>query len=90
MLWSIVCRSEWISTGCLTLDAALGGGFPKGRIIEVGVTYLHGCMHRKLLESMVVLAVSIISHKQHVPLAVLCANMEHRCRLFRQTPHSAD
>jgi recombination protein RecA len=24
-----------ISTGALTLDAALGGGYPKGRVIEI-------------------------------------------------------
>lgn len=28
------CR-EHVSSGALTLDIALGGGFPKGRIIEV-------------------------------------------------------
>jgi hypothetical protein len=28
------CR-ETISSGCLALDVALGGGYPKGRIVEV-------------------------------------------------------
>ena len=28
-------RVETISTGALTLDLALGGGYPKGRVIEV-------------------------------------------------------
>jgi recombination protein RecA len=27
---------EWISTGSLALDLALGGGFPRGRIVELG------------------------------------------------------
>lgn len=27
--------SERFSSGCLTLDRALGGGYPKGRIVEV-------------------------------------------------------
>jgi RecA/RadA recombinase len=33
-----VCRAcrEFFSTGSLTLDAALGGGYPRGRIVEVG------------------------------------------------------
>ena len=28
-------RVETISTGALTLDLALGGGYPKGRVVEV-------------------------------------------------------
>jgi len=32
---AIQMRVETISTGALTLDLALGGGFPKGRIIEI-------------------------------------------------------
>ena len=28
-------RVETISTGALTLDLALGGGLPKGRVIEI-------------------------------------------------------
>ena len=32
-----VLHRECIPTGALTLDIALGGGFPKGRIIEVTV-----------------------------------------------------
>ncbi len=32
--WPCLC-SEIIPSGALTLDIALGGGFPKGRIIEV-------------------------------------------------------
>lgn len=39
----VFCR-ERISTGALTLDIALGGGLPKGRIVEVSLesmTSLH-------------------------------------------------
>ena len=32
---AIQMRVETISTGALTLDLALGGGFPKGRIVEI-------------------------------------------------------
>ena len=28
-------RVETISTGALTLDLALGGGYPKGRVVEI-------------------------------------------------------
>ena len=28
-------KVETISTGALTLDLALGGGYPKGRVVEV-------------------------------------------------------
>jgi recA bacterial DNA recombination protein len=35
-LFCICCR-DYISCGAMTLDIALGGGFPKGRIVEVGV-----------------------------------------------------
>lgn len=31
---SAICR-ERFSSGCLTLDRALGGGYPKGRIVEI-------------------------------------------------------
>ncbi len=34
---AIQMRVETISTGSLTLDLALGGGFPKGRIVEITV-----------------------------------------------------
>jgi recombination protein RecA len=27
--------TKWISSGCLTLDRALGGGYPRGKIVEV-------------------------------------------------------
>lgn len=30
-----LCCSETFPSGCLTLDFALGGGLPKGRIVEV-------------------------------------------------------
>lgn len=33
----LICR-DYISCGAMTLDIALGGGFPKGRIVEVGPT----------------------------------------------------
>jgi len=32
---SLFTHSATISTGALTLDAALGGGLPKGRIVEI-------------------------------------------------------
>lgn len=35
-IWvACVCCSERFSSGCLTLDRALGGGYPKGRIVEI-------------------------------------------------------
>lgn len=33
---------EWISTGILGLDAALGGGLPKGRVVEVHANFSVG------------------------------------------------
>lgn len=42
--------SETFPSGCLTLDFALGGGLPKGRIVEVFVyTYLHALNSYDLL-----------------------------------------
>ena len=35
LLWCCICCRECIPSGALTLDIALGGGFPKGRIVEV-------------------------------------------------------
>lgn len=35
-------RVETIPTGALTLDLALGGGYPKGRVVEVyGLSLIH-------------------------------------------------
>lgn len=33
--------SETFPSGCLTLDLALGGGLPKGRIVEVLSFFFH-------------------------------------------------
>lgn len=34
--------TEWISTGCLALDAIMGGGMPVGRVIEIFGEYSSG------------------------------------------------
>lgn len=35
LLLQLRLRSERFASGCLTLDRALGGGYPKGRIVEI-------------------------------------------------------
>jgi hypothetical protein len=42
----LFCR-ETFPSGCLTLDLALGGGFPKGRIVEVCCFHLCLLLERR-------------------------------------------